>query len=200
MLIQQLQEKNPDFLTKPSNITDLQEFYKASKKRFDDDPEFKKKSQLNVVKLQSGDEACIAGWKMLCDLSRKEFDVIYSRLDIKLKECGESFYNPMLKPMVEELKKEGKIELSEGAMVIKVGKKKSPPVIVQKSDGGFGYHSTDLAALRYRANTIGANRIVIVTDVSQDLHFKQLFEAGEKIGFYDKSKTQLDHMQFGMIN
>ena len=71
--------------------------------------------------------------------------------------------------------------------------------MLQKSDGGFGYDSTDMAAVRYRANEVGADRIVYVTDVSQELHFKSIFEAGAKCGLYDPKKTQLNHMMFGMV-
>lgn len=100
MLIQELNENFPDFLTNTPNIADLQTFYQNAKKRFDEDEAFKKKAHENVVKLQSGDEGCLAGWKMLCQLSRIEFQKIYDRLDINLFEQGESFYNPRLKPMV----------------------------------------------------------------------------------------------------
>ena len=84
-------------------------------------------------------------------------------------------------------------------MCIFVGKKKAPPLMVQKSDGGFGYATTDLAALRYRINEIKADRIVYVTDVGQELHFKQVFEAGAKCSIVEPKKTQLDHMMFGMV-
>lgn len=102
---------------------------------------------------------------MLCDLSRREFQKIYDRMDIRLQEVGESFYNPMLTPMLEDLKSRNIAQESEGAMCIKVGKKKNPPLMVQKSDGGFGYAATDLAAMRYRTNELKADRIVYVTDV-----------------------------------
>lgn len=103
MLIQELHDNYPNFLEQTPDIADLQTFYQKAKKRFDEDPAFKKQSQENVVKLQSGDEKCRAGWKMLCDLSRKEFNQLYKRMDIKLEERGESFYNPMLKPIVDDL-------------------------------------------------------------------------------------------------
>jgi arginyl-tRNA synthetase len=93
-------------------------------------------------------------------------------MDIKLKEVGESFYNPFLAPLVEELKTAGHAVEDDGAMCIFVGKKKTPPLMIQKSNGGFGYATTDLAALRYRANEIKADRIVYVTDVGQELHFR----------------------------
>ena len=124
---------------------------------------------------------------------------MYDRMDIKLDEVGESFYNPMLQPLVAELVEKKYAEVSDGATVVKVGKKGTPPVMLQKSDGGFGYDSTDMAAVRYRANEVGADRIVYVTDVSQELHFKSIFEAGAKCGLYDPKKTQLNHMMFGMV-
>lgn len=102
---------------------------------------------------------------MLCDLSRKEFQKLYNRMDIKLEEVGESFYNPMLAPMVKDLIAKKIAAESDGAQCIKVGKKKSPPLMVQKSDGGFGYAATDLAAMRYRTQELKADRIVYVTDV-----------------------------------
>lgn len=102
---------------------------------------------------------------MLCSISRKEFQKLYDRLDIKLEEKGESFYNPFLNPMVKELKDAGIAVEDNGAVCIFVGKKNSPPLIVQKSDGGFGYASTDLAAIRYRVNELKCDRIVYVTDV-----------------------------------
>ena len=199
MLIQELNENFPDFLENTPNIADLQTFYQNAKKRFDADEDFKKKAHENVVKLQSGDEACLSGWKMLCELSRKEFQKIYDRLDITLKEQGESFYNPMLLPMVQELKEKGIVVEDQGAQCIFVGKKKAPPLMVQKSDGGFGYAATDLAALRYRVNELKCDRIVYVTDVGQEFHFKQVFEGGTKCGFYDAKVTKLDHMMFGMV-
>jgi arginyl-tRNA synthetase len=199
MLIQELNENFPDFLENTPNIADLQTFYQNAKKRFDADEDFKKKAHENVVKLQSGDEACLSGWKMLCELSRKEFQKIYDRLDITLKEQGESFYNPMLLPMVQELKEKGIVVEDQGAQCIFVGKKKAPPLMVQKSDGGFGYAATDLAALRYRVNELKCDRIVYVTDVGQEFHFKQVFEGGTKCSFYDAKVTKLDHMMFGMV-
>lgn len=80
-----------------------------------------------------------------------------------------------------------------------MGKKKSPPIIVQKSDGGFGYSATDLAAIRYRVQELKCDRVVYVTDVGQEFHFKQVFAAGEKCGFVDPKVTKLDHMMFGVV-
>jgi arginyl-tRNA synthetase len=120
-------------------------------------------------------------------------------MDIKLKEQGESFYNPFLAPLVKELTDSGIAVEDDGAMCIFLGKKKQPPMMIQKSDGGFGYATTDLAAMRYRVKDLKTDRIVYVTDVGQELHFKQVFEASEKCGIVDPQQTELNHMMFGMV-
>ena len=123
-------------------------------------------------------------WKILCDASRIEFQKIYDRLDIKLTEVGESFYNPMLKDLVERMIAQEIAKEDKGAICIFVPKI-SNPLIIRKSDGGFNYDTTDMAALNYRVNEVKANRLVYVTDSGQELHFKQIFKAGEMAGIYD---------------
>ena len=138
-------------------ISDLVEFYKASKKRFDNESEFQKRSREEVVKLQSGDSQSIQAWKLLCDQSRKEFDEIYKNLNIKINERGESFYNPFLKSVIEELNLKKIAVEDQGAKCVfldgMTNKEGKPfPLIIQKKDGGFNYATTDLAAIRYRFN------------------------------------------------
>lgn len=135
---------------------------------------------------------------MLCKLSRVEFQKIYDRLDIRLEEVGESFYNPLLRPMVDELKASGVAVENDGATCVFVPKQKVP-LIIQKSDGGFNYDTTDMAALRYRVNEKKADRIVYVTDKGQEFHFKLIFAGGIKANFYDPKVTTLNHMQFGTV-
>lgn len=149
MLIAELDDSFPDFINQQPDISDLALFYQRSKKRFDTEEEFKARAHKNVVKLQSGDEHCTQGWQMLCKLSRLEFQKIYDRLDIKLTEIGESFYNPMLRGMIDELLERKIAVESDGAICIFVPKNKVP-LIIQKSDGGFNYDTTDMAAIRYR--------------------------------------------------
>jgi len=115
-----------------------------------------------------------------------------------LEEIGESFYKPMLRGMVDELVKDGVAKEDNGAICVFVPKIKVP-LIIQKSDGGFNYDTTDMAALRYRANEIKADRIVYVTDVGQEFHFKLVFAGGKVANFYDPEKTVLNHMAFGMV-
>lgn len=96
---------------------DIHLHFRAAKERFDEDEEFKTRARIAVTKLQNGEEAYLNAWKRICEASRKEFDAIYGRLDVKLTERGESFYNPLLQPLVEELKSQGIVVESEGANV-----------------------------------------------------------------------------------
>ena len=163
MLIAELNDEFPDFLNHPPPIQDLVVFYKRAKKRFDTEEDFKKVSHENVVKLQQGDERTFKGWQLLCSISEKEFQRIYDRLDIKIVNKGESFYNPLIKPMLEDLESRQLITVSDGARCVFVPKRKVP-LMVQKSDGGYGYDTTDITAMRYRVTEQNATWIVYVTD------------------------------------
>lgn len=167
--------------------------------RFDEDAEFKKISQLNVVKLQAGDEECRVIWQTLCDISRKEFEKVYKRLDITLEECGESFYNKKIPAVIDEFEKAGFISVEEGGAKCVFVPKYKIPLMLQKSDGGFGYDSTDMAALKYRLEELGASRAVYITDFSQGDHFKMCYLAAEKIGWVDPKKHSLEHIGFGTV-
>ena len=135
---------------------------------------------------------------MLCVLSRVEFQKIYDRLDIRLTEVGESFYNPMLRPLVDELMARGIAIENDGALCVFVPKEKVP-LMIQKSDGGFNYDTTDMAALKYRVDEVKADRIIYVTDKGQEFHFKLIFAGGLKAGYYNPEKVTLNHMHFGTI-
>jgi arginyl-tRNA synthetase len=140
----------------------------------------------------------VKAWQILCDISRAEFKKIYDRLDIKLEEVGESFYNPMLPGLVKELIDRGIAKEDKGAICIFVPKSKVP-MMVQKSDGGFNYDTTDLAAIRYRIEEKGADWIIYITDSGQEAHFKLLFEGAKLAGYLDPMKTKVDHMHFGLV-
>lgn len=118
MLINHMKEKYPNFLKQSPQLSDLNGFYKEAKKRFDLEPEFKKKSQETVVELQSGNEDCIKAWKIICELSRAEFQKIYQRLNIKVFEFGESFYNQMIPGAIKECEDKGLIKMDKGAKCI----------------------------------------------------------------------------------
>ncbi len=206
MLIEYMRENAPEVLTgkTQTDLPSLMQWYKNSKKRFDEDSDFKKRAQLQVIKLQGGDEATLAAWQIICDISRKSYQQIYNFLDVKLTERGESFYNAYLPGVVTDLEKRGLITVSEGAKCIYLGGFEGRdgtafPIIIQKSDGGYNYDTTDMAALRHRIEEEKADRIIYVTDAGQSLHFQMIFKAAEKAGYLDPKKVRIDHVPFGVV-
>ena len=206
MLIAYMQQNVPEVLKGDvqTDLVQLMHWYKESKKCFDQDPEFKKRSQLQVVKLQGGDPEALAAWKTICEISRKAFQEIYALLDIKTNERGESFYNPYLATVIKELEDKGLITISDGAKCVFldgfITREGTPlPMIVQKSDGGYNYDTTDMAAMRHRVQVEKADRIIILTDAGQSLHFAMLAKAAEKAGYLDPSKVRFDHVPFGVV-
>jgi len=206
MLIQYLKEEHSEVLNSSNSpnsddnipsITNLTAFYKSAKERFDSSPEFKAISQENVVRLQSGDEDCRKIWNLLCDISRSEFSKVYKRLDVQLYECGESFYNDKIPSVITELEDKELITIEEGGAKCLFVPKSKIPLMVQKSNGGYGYDSTDLAALRYRVQDLKANKIIYITDFSQGDHFKMIFEAGKLANWV--SDQSLQHIGFGTV-
>lgn len=206
MLIAYMKESAPEVLSgnEQTDLSSLMGWYRAAKKRFDEDPEFKKRAQLQVVQLQAGEPAAMHAWKLICDVSRKGFQEIYDVLGTHLTERGESFYNPHLKEIIAEFEKKGLVTLSDGAKCIFldgfVNREGEPlPLMIQKSDGGFNYDTTDLAALKHRLFVEKADRIIAVVDAGQSLHFQMVFAAAEKIGWLDPKKTQVEHVAFGLV-
>jgi arginyl-tRNA synthetase len=205
MLIAYLREAYPDALTTADalDIGDLVSFYKKAKIRFDEDEEFKENARQEVVKLQAGAEDSLAAWNLLCQQSRREFEVIYDLLNIQLTERGESFYNPLLPLVVEDLDKAGLLQESEGAKCVFLegftNKDGAPlPLIVQKTDGGYNYATTDLAALRYRIQKDGAARIIYVTDAGQANHFAGVFQVAKRANWLPNS-LEINHVPFGLV-
>uniref|UniRef100_A0A915LEF0 Probable arginine--tRNA ligase, cytoplasmic n=1 Tax=Romanomermis culicivorax TaxID=13658 RepID=A0A915LEF0_ROMCU len=199
MLIAHLADCFPDYATKPPPIGDLQEFYKASKKRFDENVDgFKQRAYECVVRLQKGDTEITNAWRLICEISRKEFQAIYDRLDIKLTERGESFYNDKMALVVQELEKANFITEEEGRKLVFV-KDISVPLTVVKSDGGYTYDTSDLAALRYRLIDEKCDIAIYVVDSGQSLHFQTIFGAGQMMKWYDPSEKRVQHVQFGVV-
>ena len=205
MLIAYLREAYPDALTKADALAlgDLVSLYRQAKKRFDEDEQFQKTAREEVVKLQKGAEDSVQAWKLLCEQSRREFQVIYDLLGVELTERGESFYNPLLPDVVQELEKEGLVEEDQGAKCVflegfsnKSGERL--PLIVQKTDGGYNYATTDLAALRYRIREDEAQRIIYVTDAGQANHFTQVFQVAKRAGWIPED-VELVHVPFGLV-
>jgi arginyl-tRNA synthetase len=195
---------------KEVNLGDLVTLYKAAKKRFDIDDAFKQRAREGVVKLQSGDGESLAAWETLCTASRVEYQKIYDRLSIVgLIERGESYYNQYLDELVSDLSSTGLAVESDGAMAVFLegytNRDGTPlPMIVRKSDGGYNYAATDLAAIRQRVlldpdnGGEKADRVLYVTDSGQSQHFDMVFAAAKKAG-YVPDHTSLEHVPFGLV-
>jgi arginyl-tRNA synthetase len=164
-------------------------------------------ARAEVVKLQSGDPETLAIWQEMIRLSQKQFDEIYGRLGVKFDQTlGESFYNPKLRSLVDELLTKAIAQESEGAIAIffdDQAQLKEHPAIIRKSDGGFNYTTTDLATLAYRLETWRPDEIIYVTDGRQQLHFQQLFAAFNRwqspIANRQSPIPKLAHVWFGSI-
>lgn len=205
MLITYLREVCPQALTTADalDLGDLVAFYKKAKQRFDEDPEFQEKSRQEVVKLQSGNSESHRAWQLLCDQSRREFQIIYDLLNVCLTERGESFYNPLLQQVVDDLEQTGLLVEDQGAKCVFLegftNREGEPlPLIVQKSDGGYNYATTDLAALRYRIQTDRANRLIYVTDAGQANHFAQVFQVARRAEWIPE-EIEIVHIPFGLV-
>lgn len=206
MLIAYIKETAPKVLKgeEATDLTHLVNWYKESKQKFDSDPEFKKNAQLQVVALQGGDPSAKKAWDIICRISEKAYQEIYDLLDVKIKTRGESFYNPYLSAIVKELEDKGLVEISLGAKCIFIDEFRNRegepmPLMIQKSDGGYNYDTTDMAAIKHRIEDEKADRIIIVTDAGQSLHFQMIFKVAEKAGYLKGRKIQLDHVPFGLV-
>jgi arginyl-tRNA synthetase len=200
MLIAYMKEEVPDVLSgkQKTDLPSLMGWYRASKKRFDEDPDFKVRARQAVVALQGGDKEAMRAWEIICEISRKAFQQVYDLLDVKLQERGESYYNPMLSHVVDDLQQKGLITLSEGAKCV-FHEGIRLPLMVQKSDGGYNYDTTDMAAMLHRIEMEKADRIIIVTDAGQSLHFDLIRKTAEKAGYLDPKKVRFDHVPFGVV-
>ncbi|MBN7821403.1 arginine--tRNA ligase [Bowmanella yangjiangensis] len=187
-------------------LSDLEEFYRAAKVRFDEEQGFADRARDYVVKLQGGDSQCLKLWQQFVDISIAHSEEVYQKLNVTLKRediMGESAYNARLPGIVSALKEQGLAVEDQGAQVVFIqelaDKEGNPAVyIVQKSGGGYLYSTTDLAAMQYRSFELGADRILILTDARQALHFKQTEIVGRKAGFI-REQTSYEHCPFGMM-
>ena len=182
---------------KQDPIAELERLYKA----INADESRRNEARAELAKLQSGDEENLAIWQRMIALSQEQFDHVYGRLGVTFDETlGESFYNPQLPGLVEELQGKGIAELSEGAMVVRFPGDKQladKPAIVRKRDGAANYTTTDLATLRYRMETWLPTDIVYVTDGRQQLHFQQLFNIFGR--WQESASAKMEHVWFGSI-
>ncbi len=205
MLVAFLVESRQDQAMNEVDLSDLESFYRLAKTRFED-PAFADVARQYVVRLQAGDPEVLALWRHFVEVSMSHCDKVYERLGVQLTRAdvrGESAYNDDLPGLVNELREAGVSQLSQDAEVVLVDEFKgrdgeASSFMVRKTDGGYMYGTTDLAAVRYRARVLKADRCLYVVDSRQAQHFQQLFVVARRAGFVDPH-IQLEHIAFGMV-
>ncbi|MGM9383459.1 arginine--tRNA ligase [Streptomyces antibioticus] len=213
MLIQYLDEhpheldhKDADGVSGEEAMSNLDRLYKAARKLFDADEEFKTRARRRVVDLQAGEPQTLAIWQKFVDESKIYFFSVFDKLDMEISDpdiVGESGYNDMLHETCRLLEESGVAVRSDGALCVFFDDIKGPdgnpvPLIVQKSDGGFGYAATDLSAIRDRVFNLKADTLLYVVDARQSLHFKMVFETARRAGWLNDDVTARQ-LAFGTV-
>ena len=206
MLIEHLLDVGEDSPEAHSLESDPNAFYQAARAKFEADEEFATRSRRRVVTLQAGDPDTMRLWHELIELSTAYFNSIYSVLDVTLTDedlAGESTYNDMLAAVCDELEKSGVAEVSEGALCVFLdgftGREGKPvPLIIRKSDGGYGYGTTDLATIKHRVEDLHADRVLYVIGAPQALHLRMVFETARKAGWLPDD-VEVVHVQIGNV-
>ncbi|WPC74900.1 arginine--tRNA ligase [Vibrio porteresiae] len=201
--LERVQQENGEI---SMELSDLEAFYRESKKLYDEDEVFAEKARNYVVKLQGGDEYCRDMWTKLVDITMEQNQRNYDRLNVSLTRkdvMGESMYNDMLPGIVADLKAQGLAKEDDGAQVVYLDEyqnKDGDPmgVIVQKRDGGYLYTTTDIACAKYRYETLGADRVLYFIDSRQHQHLMQAWTIVRKAGYIPES-VSLEHHAFGMM-
>lgn len=187
-------------------LSDLEDFYREAKVRFDSEEGFADRARAQVVKLQSEDAECMQLWQQFINISIAHSEEVYAKLGVTLARkdvMGESAYNDQLADIIAKLQEQNLAVEDQGAQIVFIEELadkegKPAPYIVQKSGGGYLYSTTDLAAMRYRSFDLQADRNLIFTDARQALHFKQTEIVGRKAGF-SRPETSYEHCPFGMM-
>ncbi len=206
MLIEHLLDVGENSAEAALLMTDPNAFYQAARHKFDTDPEFTERARSRLVRLQAGDPETLAIWQDLVDISKEYLHQVYARLDVSLTDAdirGESFYNDMLADTVSALEEKGIATESDGALCAFpagfTGREGRPlPLIIRKSDGGYNYATTDLAAVRYRVDKLSCDRSVYVVGSEQALHFQMVFAVAHQAGWIPEG-TSFEHAQIGMV-
>jgi arginyl-tRNA synthetase len=207
MMIEHLLDAGEEEARQQLASGDVNAFYQEANAKFKRDSNFAARARTRVVALQSGDEETLRLWRMLIDDSKQYYNMIYRRLGITLSDADldpESFYNPMLKDVCDELEASGVAVISEGALCAFppgfTGRDGAPvPMILRKSDGGYGYATTDLAAIRYRIRDLKATRLLYVVGAEQSLHFRMLFAVARQAGWLT-DEVKAEHVAIGLVS
>jgi arginyl-tRNA synthetase len=206
MLIEHLLSVGEDEAANELSVGDLGRFYQEARAAFDADPDFADRARRRVVELQAGDPQTLRLWKLLVDESSRYFSSVYQRLGVKLTpddQAGESMYNSRLADTMAELDRLGLLVESDGALCVfppgfTTREDKPLPLIVRKSDGGFGYDTTDLAAIRYRLRDLGADHVVYVVGAPQREHLEMIIETARLAGWL-QPPARAEHVAFGSV-
>ncbi len=204
MLIEHLLDAGDDAADR--SMGELKDFYQAARQKFDEDPAFADRARRRVVLLQGGDAPTLELWKRLVGVTLTHASELYATLGVTLRDehlAGESFYNSLLADVVAELRAKNLAVESEGALCVFppgfTGRDGAPvPLIVQKQDGGYGYATTDLAAIRYRLATLHATRVLVVVGAEQHQHFAMVFETAKMAGWL-APPARAEHVAFGPV-
>jgi arginyl-tRNA synthetase len=198
MLVEQIVFEDADAAS--MTLADSVELYRRAQAHFRSDDAWADAARRRVVALQSGDEETLAIWRSLIEVSEKGFNEAYERLGVLLTDddlAGESLYNADLPVVAADLEGRGIAVLDDGALCVFLEGSEAP-VIVRKSDGGYNYATTDLAAIRYRVGTLGADRIIYVVGLPQAFHFEQVFQVARKAGYLPDA-VAAQHVGFGSV-
>src|SRR5580704_9487979 len=206
MLIEHLLDVGEEAARVALSAGEINAFYQAARAKFDADPAFAERSRHRVVALQAGDPDTLRLWQVMVTDSRQYYNTIYQRLGVTLTDADlapESFYNPMLADVCAELEAAGIAVISDGALVAFppgfTGRDGAPqPMILRKRDGGYGYDTTDLAAIRYRIKDLKASRLIYVVGAEQSLHFRMLFAVARQAGWLT-DEVRAEHAVIGLV-
>ncbi len=206
ILLEQLHDVGEEAAYAQLAAGEINAFYQAANAKFKADPSFAERSRLRVVALQAGDPETLRLWTMLINDTKKYYNTIYARLGVTLTDADlapESFYNPMLAGVCDELEAKGVAVISDGALCAFppgfTGRDGSPlPLILRKSDGGYGYATTDMAAIRYRIRDLHANRLIYVVGAEQGQHFEMVFAVARQAGWLTDS-VSAEHATIGLV-
>jgi arginyl-tRNA synthetase len=185
----------------PVTLDDLQEIYPVISAKCKKDESIAEKARLATVELQQGRPGYRALWQHFVDISVQDMKIHLKKLGVDFDQWfGESRYQDQIPPLLEKLAQSNIAQISEGALIMEVAKDQdkapTPPLLLQKKDGGFLYATTDLATIQERVSVFGAERIIYVVDGRQGLHFEQVFRGARKIGF----DAEYDFIGFGTMN
>ncbi len=206
MLIEHLIDLGEEGAIAELALGDLNEFYRQARVSFDGSEAFADRARARVVALQAGDPETVRLWQILVDLSAEYFQSVYDRLGVRLTVAdlaGESIYNDLLADVVTDLDAAGLLVTSDGARCVFpqgfTNREGEPlPLIVQKGEGGYGYATTDLAAIRYRIDQLEADRLLYVVGTTQTEHLAMVFAVARAAGWLTDA-TEVDHVGFGSV-